>query len=247
MAGTKTVLVVEDEQILRETLTYNLAHEGYCVLSAGDGHAAIDIARRERPDLIVLDLMLPQVDGFEVCRVIRQEMAVPILVLTARDSEVDTVLGLELGADEYVTKPFALRPLLARVKALLRRAEMSVAAQPPAEADVVFGDFVLDRSGRRLHQGPREIPLTMKEYDLLAFLIAHKGHALARDFLLEKVWGYDFVGNTRTVDVHIRWLREKIEHDPSDPQYIVTVRGVGYRFEDRLPPGAHTQADVTTS
>ena len=247
MAETKTVLVVEDEQILRETLTYNLAHEGYRVLSAGDGRAALDLARRERPDLIVLDLMLPGVDGFEVCRVLRQEMPVPILVLTARDSEVDTVLGLELGADEYVTKPFALRPLLARVKALLRRAEMSVAAHPPAAADATFADFVLDRSGRRLRQGTREIPLTMKEYDLLAFLIAHKGHALSRDFLLEKVWGYDFVGNTRTVDVHIRWLREKIEPDPGNPQYIVTVRGVGYRFEDPLAAGAHRQANVTTS
>ena len=246
MAETKTVLVVEDEQILRETLTYNLAHEGYRVLSAGDGRAALDLARSERPDLIVLDLMLPQVDGFEVCRIIRQEMPVPILVLTARDSEVDTVLGLELGADEYVTKPFALRPLLARVKALLRRAEMSIAAHSPAEANVAFGDFVLDRSGRRLRQGTREIPLTMKEYDLLAFFIAHKGHALSRDFLLEKVWGYDFVGNTRTVDVHIRWLREKIEQDPGDPRHIVTVRGVGYRFEDRLPPDTRNHANVST-
>ena len=240
VAGTKTVLVVEDEQILRETLAYNLGQEGYHVLSAADGRSAIDIARRERPDLIVLDVMLPQIDGFEVCRIIRQEMPVPILVLTARDSEVDTVLGLELGADEYVTKPFALRPLLARVKALLRRAEMTTAAHTPAEADITFADFVLDRSGRRLRQGTREIPLTMKEYDLLAFLIAHRGQALARDFLLEKVWGYDFVGNTRTVDVHIRWLREKIEPDPGTPQFIVTVRGVGYRFEDRLPADAHT-------
>ena len=170
----------------------------------------------------------------------------PILILTARDSEADTVLGLDLGADEYVTKPFALRPLLARVRALLRRAELNMATTTPADADVTFGDFVLDRSGRRLRQGARDIPLTMKEYDLLAFFVAHKGHALSRDFLLEKVWGYDFVGNTRTVDVHIRWLREKIEPDPGNPRYIVTVRGVGYRFEDPLAAGARTQADVST-
>ncbi len=234
----KTVMVVEDEQNLRETLTYNLTREGYRVISAGDGRTAIEMARREQPDLLMLDLMLPQVDGFEVCRTVRQEMQAPILILTARDSEVDTVLGLELGADDYVTKPFTLRPLLARVKALLRRSEMAAAAGSSSGAtaaghDVAFDDFVLDRSGRRLRQGDREIPLTMKEYDLLSYLIAHSGQVLSRDFLLEKVWGYDFSGNTRTVDVHIRWLREKIERDPGEPRRIVTVRGVGYRFEDK--------------
>lgn len=230
----KTVLVVEDEQNLRETLTYNLTREGYHVLSAGDGRTALDIARRERPDLYLLDLMLPQVDGFEVCRALRQETQAPILMLTARDSEIDQVLGLELGADEYVTKPFALRPLLARVKALLRRVEMtSGAGQAAVAADIAFGEFVLDRSGRRLRHGVEDIPLTMKEYDLLVYFLTHKGQVLSRDFLLEKVWGYDFVGSTRTVDVHVRWLREKIEHDPGDPHYIATVRGVGYRFEDK--------------
>lgn len=233
MSDTKTVLVVEDEKNLRETLTYNLTREGYKVLGAEDGRAAIEIARRERPDLYLLDLMLPQIDGFEVCRAIRQESQAPILILTARDSEIDTVLGLELGADEYVTKPFALRPLLARVKALLRRADMNGAAAPSGSDDIAFGDgFVLDRSGRRLRHGDQEIPMTMKEYDLLAYLLSHHGQVLSRDFLLEKVWGYDFVGSTRTVDVHIRWLREKIEQDPGDPRRIVTVRGVGYRFED---------------
>ncbi len=234
MSETKTVLVVEDEKNLRETLTYNLMREGYRVLGAEDGRSAIEIARREKPDLYLLDLMLPQIDGFEVCRTIRQESQAPILILTARDSEIDTVLGLELGADEYVTKPFALRPLLARVKALLRRADMT--GGTPASAsddDIMFGDgFVLDRSGRRLRHGEQEIPLTMKEYDLLVYLISHEGQVLSRDFLLEKVWGYDFVGSTRTVDVHVRWLREKVEQDPGDPHRIVTVRGVGYRFED---------------
>ncbi len=233
----KTVMVVEDEQNLRETLTYNLMREGYRVISAGDGRTAIEMARREQPDLLMLDLMLPQVDGFEVCRTVRREMQAPILILTARDSEVDTVLGLELGADDYVTKPFTLRPLLARVKALLRRSDMATGPAPGALAaagnDVAFDDFVLDRSGRRLRQGEREIPLTMKEYDLLSYLIGHGGQVLSRDFLLEKVWGYDFSGNTRTVDVHVRWLREKIERDPGEPRRIVTVRGVGYRFEDK--------------
>ncbi len=231
MAGTKKVLVVEDERNLRETLTYNLHREGYQALGVGDGRAAIEAARRERPDLILLDLMLPEIDGFEVCRTVRGEMSTPILILTARDSEVDTVLGLELGADDYVTKPFALRPLLARVKALLRRAEMATPAPVPANDDLMFGEFVLDRSGRRLRHHDREIPLTMKEYDLLHLLATHEGQALSRDVLLEKVWGYDFVGDSRTVDVHVRWLRAKIERDPSVPRHIVTVRGVGYRFE----------------
>jgi DNA-binding response OmpR family regulator len=234
VSETKTVLVVEDEKNLRETLTYNLMREGYRVLGAEDGRDAIEIARREKPDLYLLDLMLPQIDGFEVCRTIRQESQAPILILTARDSEIDTVLGLELGADEYVTKPFALRPLLARVKALLRRADMAVGTPAlTGDDDIVFGDgFMLDRSGRRLRHREQEIPLTMKEYDLLVYLILHEGQVLSRDFLLEKVWGYDFVGSTRTVDVHIRWLREKVEQDPGDPHRIVTVRGVGYRFEN---------------
>lgn len=232
MPGKKKVLVVEDEQNLRETLTYNLTHEGYKALGAGDGRTAVDMARRERPDLVLLDLMLPEIDGFEVCRTLRREMTAPIMILTARDSELDTVLGLELGADDYVIKPFALRPLLARVKALLRRAEMNADTTISHGDDIAFGDFVLDRSGRRLLQGAREIPLTMKEYDLLHLLVTHPGQVLSRDVLLEKVWGYDFVGDSRTVDVHIRWLREKIEHDPGDPRRIVTVRGVGYRFEN---------------
>ena len=231
MPGTKKVLVVEDEQNLRETLTYNLDREGYQALGVGDGRAALDAARRERPDLIVLDLMLPEIDGLEVCRTLRAEMTTPILMLTARDGEVDTVLGLELGADDYVTKPFALRPLLARVKALLRRAELAAPAPDLPTDDLEFGEFVLDRSGRRLRHHEREIALTMKEYDLLHLLVTHVGQALSRDVLLEKVWGYDFVGDSRTVDVHVRWLREKIERDPSAPRHIVTVRCVGYRFE----------------
>ena len=231
---TKTILVVEDEQTLRETLAYNLTREGYCVLDAGDGRTAIDVARSERPDLVLLDLMLPEVDGFAVLRTIRQELQSSILILTARDSEAEIVLGLELGADDYVTKPFALSALLARVKAVLRRADRPGGSGPLREHQIAFGDFVLDRAGRRLRQGTREVPLTMKEYDLLDLLVTHAGEVQAREVLLEKVWGYDFAGDARTVDVHIRWLRAKIERDPADPHHIITVRGVGYRFEDEM-------------
>jgi len=230
-AETRTILVVEDEQTLRETLAYNLTREGYRVLDAGDGRTAIDVARRERPDLVLLDLMLPEVDGFAVLRTIRQEMQSSILILTARDSEAEIVLGLELGADDYVTKPFVLSALLARVKAVLRRGDRPAGAGPLREHQIAFGDFVLDRAGRRLRQGMREIPLTLKEYDLLELLVTHPGEVLAREVLLEKAWGYDFAGDSRTVAVHIRWLRAKIERDPADPRHITTVRGVGYRFE----------------
>lgn len=230
MPAKKMVLVVEDEQTLRETLTYNLTREGYEAKGAADGRMALELARREHPDLILLDLMLPEMNGFDVCRTLRQEMTAPIIMLTARDSELDTVLGLELGADEYVTKPFALRPLLARVKALLRRADLSAEPLVAAVDERTFGEFVLDRSGRRLLRGAQETALTMKEYDLLNVLVSHEGQVLSRDVLLEKVWGYDYIGDSRTVDVHIRWLREKIEKDPGDPRHIITVRGVGYRF-----------------
>ena len=230
---TKTILVVEDEQTLRETLAYNLTREGYRVLDAGDGRTAIDVARSERPDLVLLDLMLPEVDGFAVLRTIRQELQSSILILTARDSEAEIVLGLELGADDYVTKPFALSALLARVKAVLRRGDRPAGAGPLREHQIAFGDFVLDRAGRRLWQGPREVPLTMKEFDVLDLLVTHPGEVLAREVLLEKVWGYEFAGDSRTVDVHIRWLRAKIERDPADPHHIITVRGVGYRFQEQ--------------
>ena len=237
MSGThsKKVLVVEDDQNLRETLTYNLTREGYAAYSVADGRSAVEAARQERPDLIVLDLMLPEIDGFEVCRTLRQEMPAPILILTARDSELDTVLGLELGADDYVTKPFSLRTLLARVKALLRRADMGEDMAVNPSDRIKFDHFELDCSGRRLRDGMEEIPLTMKEFDLLHYLVTHPGQVLSRDVLLQRVWEYDFVGDSRTVDVHIRWLREKIEHDPGDPHRIVTVRGVGYRFEAGSP------------
>jgi len=229
------VLVVEDEPTLVETLEYNLTRQGYGVCTAADGLAALEVARRERPDLIVLDIMLPKLDGLEVCRILRQEMNVPILMLTARAEEVDRVVGLEVGADDYLTKPFSMRELLARVKALLRRVrldrkELAVEEAAPAER-LTFGDLVIDLTRREAQQGGEPLRLKPKEYDLLLFLARHRGAVLSRDLILERVWGWDFAGGTRTVDVHIRWLREKIEPDPAHPTRIVTVRGIGYRFE----------------
>ncbi|HSN76695.1 MAG TPA: response regulator transcription factor [Anaerolineae bacterium] len=230
------VLVVEDEPVLLETLAYNLQKQGYEVLTAADGYQAIALARKERPALLVLDLMLPGVDGFEVCRILRQEMSVPILMLTARAEEVDKVVGLEVGADDYMTKPFSMRELMARVKALLRRERLireEIAAQDVISAGkpLVFDNLVIDDSRRELRKDGQAVPLKPKEYELLAFLARQRGIVVSRDLILERVWGWDFDGGSRTVDVHVRWLREKIEEDPGNPTRIVTVRGIGYRFE----------------
>jgi DNA-binding response OmpR family regulator len=229
------ILIVEDEPALQETLAYNLARQGYRVETVGDGQAAIDNARQNEPDLIVLDIMLPILDGFEVCRIIRQEMNVPILMLTARDDEIDRVIGLEMGADDYLVKPFSMREFLARVKAQLRRVrlikkEMDARAAQPKEK-LEFGDLVLDLGRREVLLAEEPLSLKPKEYDLLLFLARHRGQVLTRDLILERVWGWDFSGGSRTVDVHVRWLREKIENDPAQPERIVTVRGAGYRFE----------------
>jgi len=230
------VLVVEDEVPLLETLEYNLVKEGYKVCTASDGISALEVARRECPDLILLDIMLPQLDGLEVCRILRREMNAPIIMLTARTDEVDRVVGLEMGADDYVTKPFSMRELLARVKALLRRVrllreEMADDEQRSTAQTLVFGDVTIDEARHEVLLGGEPLPLRPKEYDLLLFLARHRGATLTRDLILERVWGWDFSGGTRTVDVHIRGLREKIEPDPANPSRIVTVRGVGYRFE----------------
>ncbi|MCI0519967.1 MAG: response regulator transcription factor [Chloroflexi bacterium] len=229
------ILVVEDEPSLQETLAYNLARQGYQVERAGDGQSALEVARHTAPDLIVLDLMLPILDGFEVCRILRQEMNMPIIMLTARDDEIDRVLGLEMGADDYVTKPFSVRELLARVKAQLRRVRLSreekkIESQHSAEI-LHFGNITLDLIRREILLGAQPLALKPKEFDLLLFLARHHGQALSRDLILERVWGWDFSGGSRTVDVHVRWLREKIEPDPGQPVRIVTVRGAGYRFE----------------
>lgn len=226
-----TVLVVEDETALRETLAYNLKAQGFLVETAADGFAAVETARRIRPDLILLDLMLPKLDGIEVCRILRQEMTVPILMLTARDDEFDRVLGLELGADDYITKPFSMRELMARVKAHLRRERLLHAEAAAAQEVLTYANLALDLPRREVRLDGRPIALTPKEFDLLAYLVQHRGRALTRDTLLEHVWGWDYPGGTRTVDVHIHGLRDKIETDPAHPVRIVTVRGAGYRFE----------------
>lgn len=233
------ILVVEDEISLQETLAYNLRRQGYSVETAGDGPTALDMARRDRPSLIILDIMLPGMDGFEVCRILRQEMNTPVLMLTARDDEIDRVVGLEVGADDYMVKPFSMRELMARVKAMLRRVRMvreEVSASVPA-ADfqapqmMTFENLVLDLTRREVRLNSQPISLKPKEYDLLIFLAQHRGQVLSREFILGRVWDWNYIGDSRTVDVHIRWLREKIEQDPASPTRIVTVRGAGYRFD----------------
>ncbi|GAB4540511.1 MAG: response regulator transcription factor [Anaerolineae bacterium] len=230
------VLIVEDEPTLLETLEYNLARQGYEVYTAADGLVALDVARQERPDVIVLDVMLPGIDGLEVCRILRREMNVPILMLTARADEVDKIVGLEVGADDYLTKPFSMRELMARVKALLRRVrlireELAAKDQGPGAMEVHFGDLSIDLTRREVLLQGNSLHLKPKEYELLVFLARNQGIVLSRDLILERVWGWDYDGGTRTVDVHVRWLREKIEPDPARPVRILTVRGVGYRFE----------------
>ncbi|MCI0709752.1 MAG: response regulator transcription factor [Chloroflexi bacterium] len=221
------ILLVEDDQVLRETLVYNLSNEGHDVIAVGDGSEALELARTDEPELVVLDVMLPGLDGFTLCRLLRQESDVPIVMLTARDSEVDRIVGLELGADDYIVKPFGLGEFLARVRAALRRAPSTQSQTHVLKS----GELTVDMLARRVTKNEQELNLSHKEFDLLATLLRNRGAVLSRDLLLEKVWGYGYDGQTKTVDVHVRWLREKIEEDPSNPRHIVTVRGVGYRFE----------------
>jgi len=235
----ETILVVEDEPSLQETLVYNLEKQGYTVEAAGDGRLAIEAARRLNPDLIVLDIMLPILDGFEVCKILRKEMTVPILMLTARDDEIDRVVGLEVGADDYLTKPFSMRELMARVKAQLRRTgmlrdEMAKLKTPDTNAPhevLIFDNLRINLTRREVLLDDQVLALKPQEYELLLFFAQHKGQMLSREFILERVWGWDYVGDSRTVDVHVRWLRQKIEKDAAEPARIVTVRGGGYRFE----------------
>lgn len=220
------ILLVDDEPTLLSTLALNLRSSGYEVVTASDGEQALEVARNETPDLIVLDLMMPELDGLTVCRTLRQGSDTPILVLTARTGELDKIIGLESGADDYMTKPFSLGELQARLRALLRR------AGPRRMSDEIrSGDLLLNLVSRRAFHGDKELVLSPKEFSLLVELMRHQGAVLSRDLLLTRVWGYDFFGDSRTVDVHVRWLREKIETDASVPQRIVTVRALGYRFE----------------
>lgn len=229
------ILVVEDELVLRETLTYNLVKQGYEVSAAADGRQAVDMARQTPPDLILLDIMLPKLDGFEVCRLLRQELRAPIIMLTARADEVDKVVGLEVGADDYLTKPFSMRELLARVKAQLRRVRLSreefALETPVSTQQMRFDDLTLDLDRHEAYLRGEPLALKPQEYELFVYLAQHRGKTLSRERLLEEVWGWDFSGGSRTVDVHMRWLREKLEVDPANPVRLVTVRGTGYRFD----------------
>jgi DNA-binding response OmpR family regulator len=225
----RTILVVDDEPTQREMLAEALEAEGFTIVTAADGRAALAKFREARPDLILLDLMLPELSGIEVCRIIRAESGVPILMLTAKDSELDKVVGLELGADDYVTKPFSLRELIARVRAQFRRTEqLAMTAGAPSVVDL--GAVQVDLAGHRLLRNGVTVPLKPKAFDLLAFLVRNPGQVFTRDQLLEHVWGYDYAGETRTVDVHVHWLRTRIETDPANPEYLHTVRGTGYVF-----------------
>ena len=222
------VLVVEDDEGIRDVVKYNLVAAGYEVMEASDGNVALRTARTGHPDLVILDLMLPGLGGLEVCRSLRRDSVVPIIMLTAKDAETDRVVGLELGADDYITKPFSMRELLARVGAVLRR------SAAPAQADEVperqqVGSFLIDRAARRVILDGVELALSRREFDLLSFLVANPDRVHSRDFLLQQVWGYDFTGDRKTVDVHVRWLREKLEGRA--PFRIATVRGAGYRLD----------------
>jgi DNA-binding response OmpR family regulator len=229
--AAKTVLVVEDEPTLSSTLSYNLRKNGFEVLSAADGVTGLQEARRAKPDIIVLDLMLPKMDGLEVCRRLRADSDVPILILTARSEELDKVVGLEMGADDYLTKPFGMRELMARVRALLRRSAQRTDQTASDDATTIrAGGIEFDARGRTVRRGDDEIALKPKEFDLVFFLAKNAGQVFTREQLLEKVWGYDFFGGSRTVDVHVRWLREKLEADPPRPRHLLTIRGVGYKF-----------------
>jgi two-component system alkaline phosphatase synthesis response regulator PhoP len=241
---SRKILVIDDESVLVETIAYNLEQAGYQVITAGDGTSALQAAHRELPDLIILDIMLPEMDGLEVCRQLRRESSTattPIMMLTAKGDEIDKVVGLEVGADDYVTKPFGRRELLARVRALLRRADyVPLDAEKPAQEatdetsranrELVAGPLRIDLAGRRVNCRDQELELQPKQFELLTYLVRNRGTVLTRDQLLHNVWGYDYAGDTRTVDVHVRWLREKLEEDPANPRLIQTVRGVGYCF-----------------
>jgi DNA-binding response OmpR family regulator len=224
-----TILLIEDDRLIVEPVTRALRNANYSVLSAMTGTTGVEMALSQKPDLVLLDIMLPKMDGWEVCKAIRQESVVPILMLTALTEEVDRVLGLELGADDYLGKPFSTRELLARVKALLRRVEFDAQRASP-EAQITIGRLRIDLGRRQVFRGDAEVPLRFKEFELLALLVSRAGDVVTRAEIFDKVWGTDWLGDMRTLDVHIRWLREKLEDDPGNPHYIQTVRGVGYRL-----------------
>lgn len=228
-----SILVVEDDGTLRELLKYNLQKEGYSVLTAKDGGEALELFDKNTPQLVLLDIMLPVMSGIEVCRIIRGKSQAPIIMITAKSEEIDKVVGLELGADDYVTKPFSMRELLSRVKAVLRRAEAGKSALAlPSEGHEFLKvvDVSIDLTEHVVLCRGNEVELNPKEFELLALLMRNRGQVISREQILRKVWGYDYIGNDRTVDVHVRWIRQKMEADPQNPRYLVTVRGYGYKF-----------------
>lgn len=227
----KKILVVEDEENILEALKYNISKEGYEFLSASDGDTAINLARQESPDLIILDVMIPKLDGFEVCRILRKETNIPIFMLTAKTEEIDRVIGLEIGADDYITKPFSMRELLVRIKNVLRRySSRQISANVAAEEIINIGGLKIDSISHSAELNGTEINLKPKEFELLYFLASNPGRAFTRAQLLEHLWDENYYGDIRTVDVHVRWVRQKIESDPSNPKMLKTIRGVGYRF-----------------
>ena len=227
----KKILVVEDEENILEALKYNISKEGYEFLSASDGDTAINLARQESPDLIILDVMIPKLDGFEVCRILRKETNIPIFMLTAKTEEIDRVIGLEIGADDYITKPFSMRELLVRIKNVFRRySSRQISANVAAEEIINIGGLKIDSISHSAELNGTEINLKPKEFELLYFLASNPGRAFTRAQLLEHLWDENYYGDIRTVDVHVRWVRQKIESDPSNPKMLKTIRGVGYRF-----------------
>ena len=228
----RKVLVVDDEENIRSGLSYALKREGFEVYAADNGTEAVKLALAVTPDVVLLDRMLPGLDGVEVCRQIRAQSSVPIIMVTARDSELDTVVGLEIGADDYITKPFSLNILLARIRAVLRRVEAKALREASTETVVNYGPFALHPEKYVALCDGVDLELTPKLFDLLLLLAKNPGRVFTRDFLLERVWGIDYSGETRTVDVHITWLRKKLEPDPSEPRYLLTVRGVGYKLAE---------------
>ena len=228
--AAKRILVVDDESAILQTLRFNLARSGYQVSTAGDGRTALALVASEEPNLVILDIMLPVLDGIETCKEIRRHSNVPIIMLTAKDQEIDKVVALEIGADDYVTKPFSLAEFMARVKACLRRAEKPQVSE--RDEPIVAGEITLDPSRHLLLVRGRDVQLAPKEFSLLHVLMENKGRIVTRQMLLEKVWGYDFEGEHQTISVHVRWLREKVEVDPNNPRHIITVRSRGYMFRE---------------
>ncbi|MBL8156564.1 MAG: response regulator transcription factor [Anaerolineae bacterium] len=223
------IVMIEDDRLIVEPVARALRGLGYELLPAYDGASGLELVLNKQPDLVILDIMLPEMDGWEVCKAVRQHSVVPILMLTALNEEIDRVLGLELGADDYLSKPFSTRELIARIKALLRRVEFDLQRAPQSQ-QITVGDFRLDLDRRQVFKGDHELALRYKEFELLSLLVAKAGEVVTRAEIFDKVWGTEWLGDMRTLDVHIRWLREKLEDDPGQPRHIQTVRGVGYRF-----------------